>query len=319
MLGTAGEVVLRELIEPFHDLPTTIDLRGRGLARSGRSGKQTQVILQRLLANPNVDLSRRRLRTTLSRFDSEYPSISNLSPLSPAAGPDRLVYAPMSDETAYSNDGRGRRKRFSRPQGNPSQHRLAAAAQAIQHQLPCLCGRVSGSASSRLRTQLQEASLAALTPVRRTAIAAIVDGFFSARIDRVGSATWRISNRGALQTVRFDAAESREVDFGSSIGVIGQRRKADALYVALDETIEPAVVVLGPPAPSHALHSQGLALRRKSMARPPCCERSMCACALRRRAMVTVRSPGRTPASGRYIITVDRGGKEVWRQTRGSR
>ena len=78
----AGEVVLRELIEPFHDLPATIDLQDKEVAKFGRSGRQAQMTLQRLLANPNVDLSRRRLRATLSRSDPEYPSISNLSPSS---------------------------------------------------------------------------------------------------------------------------------------------------------------------------------------------------------------------------------------------
>jgi hypothetical protein len=87
----------------------------------------------------------------------------------------------------------------------------------------------------------------------------IVNGFFRTHIDRIGSMAWRISNRGALQTVRFDAAEDREVDFQSSIGVIGQRRTGTTLYVALDETIEPATVVLAPLTPYHT-RSHGMSL-----------------------------------------------------------
>ena len=70
------------------------------------------MILQRLLANPNVDPLRRRLRTTLSRFDSEYPSISNLSPLI-AADPDHGINRPVSDETAYHEVGQVGENAFS--------------------------------------------------------------------------------------------------------------------------------------------------------------------------------------------------------------
>ena len=125
-----------------------------------------------------------------------------------------------------------------------------------------------------VKDHLRMARLATLTPVSANRYASIVDGFFSARVDRVGIAAWRISNRGELQTVRFDAAEGREVDLQASVGVIGQRRNGTTLYVALDETIEPAVVVLGPAARV----SRGIpwpCSRRKSMAGPPCCERRM--------------------------------------------
>src|ERR1700736_974160 len=77
----AGEVVLRELIESFRDLSATINLLEKDVTQSGRNGEHTHMILQRLLASPNVELSRRALQATRSRFDSEYPSISNLSPL----------------------------------------------------------------------------------------------------------------------------------------------------------------------------------------------------------------------------------------------
>lgn len=307
----AGEVVLRELIEPFHDLPATIDLEEKELARSGRSGRQPHLILQRLLAHPNVDLSQRRLQTALSRFDPEYPSISNLSPLI-SAGPDRLINEPMSDETAYGSVGPVGEDGFFAVKETVTNTNSPRRLKPFNLNYHAYAGEYPALLRS-VKDQLRAASLAALTPVSANRYAAIVDGFFSARIDRVGSATWRISNRGALQTVRFDAAEGREVDFQSSVGVIGQRRNGPALYVALDETIEPAVVVLGPPALSGTV-SHGFALvESRWLVRHVV--KDKCALSFEAQGYGEGSFAWSGAASGRYMITVDRAGQEVWRQT----
>jgi hypothetical protein len=101
---TAGEVVLRDLIEPFADLPVSVDLPDKETAKSAREARQARRLRERLLAVSNVEPSVRRLRATLSRFDAEYPSISNLAPLI-SAGPDHLINMPMSDEAYYNKAG----------------------------------------------------------------------------------------------------------------------------------------------------------------------------------------------------------------------
>jgi hypothetical protein len=307
----AGEVILRELIEPFHVLPATIELQDNAAAKFGRSGGQAHMILQRLLARPNVDPSRRRLRAALSRFDPEYPSISNLSPLV-NAGPDHSIYEPMSDETAYNNVGPVGENGFSALKetvtNTDSPRRLKPFSlnyHAYAGEYPALLRSV--------KDRLREASLAALTPVSANRYAAIVDGFFSARVDRVGSATWRISNRGELQTVRFDAAEGSEVDFQSSVGVIGQKRNGTTLYVALDETIEPAVIVLGPPALSRTVARSFALVESRWLVRHVV--RNECALSFEAQGYGDGSFTWSDAASGRYMITVDRVGGEVWRQT----
>jgi hypothetical protein len=306
----AGEFVLRELIEPFHDLPVTIDLQNEDVAKSGRRGRQAQMILQRLLARPNVDLLRRGLQVTLSRFDPEYPSISNLSPLI-SAGPDRFINRPMSDETAYSNQRTVGENGFSALKetvtSTDSQRRLKPFDlnyHAYAGEYPALLRSV--------KDQLRAASLAALTPVSANHYAAIVDGFFSARVDRMGSATWRIRDRGELQTVRFDAAEEREVDLQSSVGVIGQKRNGPTLYVTLDETIEPAVVVLGPPALTRTV-SRGLALvESRWLIRHV--SKGECALHFEAQGYGDGSFVWSGAGTSRYMIAVDRAGQEVWRQ-----
>jgi hypothetical protein len=306
----AGEVVLRELIEPFHDLPTTIDLQDKEVAQFGRSGGQSHMILQRLLASPNVDVSRRRLNATLSRFDPEYPSISNLSPLI-SAGPDHLIYEPMSDETAY-NVGPVGENGFSALKQTVTNTDSLRRLKPFNLNYHAFAGEYPALLRS-VRDRLREASLTALTPVSANRYAAIVDGFFSARVDRVGSATWRISNRGELQTVRFDAADGREVDLQSSVGVIGQKRNGTTLYVALDGTIEPAVIALGPPADARRV-SRGFALfESRWLVRHVV--KDGCALSFEAQGYGDGSFSWSDAAPGRYVITVDRGAREVWRQT----
>jgi hypothetical protein len=241
--GLAIDAVDRELIEPLQDLPTTVDLGVDEVARSGQNAGPAEVTLQQVLARTNVDLSSRPLRTGLSRFDAEYPSVSSLLPLTSATR-ERHIYAPMSDEVSYrqgpagesgfsaltqtvaNTDGLRRLKPY-----NVNYH-----AQAGEHPAPLRL----------VKEQLTAAQASALTPVSASRYAAIVDGFFAIRIERTGTASWRVRNRGALQTLRFDAADGREVDARASIGVIGQSRRGATLYVALDESVEPALVVLGP-------------------------------------------------------------------------
>ena len=73
-----------------------------------------------------------------------------------------------------------------------------------------------------------------LAPITAATYAAIVDGFYSGKIIAVEKDQWRIEDRGAIQTVRFDRAAARSVDFLKSSGVVGQRPYQDSLYVALD-------------------------------------------------------------------------------------
>jgi len=69
-------------------------------------------------------------------------------------------------------------------------------------------------------------------------------GFASAEIDALGQASWRIRNRGALQTLRFSAAGLTRVDWYASEGVIGAARVGDALVVSLDPDVAEPVVAI---------------------------------------------------------------------------
>ncbi|MCC6919922.1 MAG: hypothetical protein IT548_12005 [Alphaproteobacteria bacterium] len=78
---------------------------------------------------------------------------------------------------------------------------------------------------------------------RRGDLDAIEAGFRTVRIDRLAGFAWRIRERGALQTLRFDDT-GMHVDWKASQGVLGAARAFDGLYIALDPDDPEAVVAL---------------------------------------------------------------------------
>jgi hypothetical protein len=309
--ATAGEAVFNELVEPFADLPTTINLGAEEAAKPGRRITQSQMIFQRLLASPNVDLLRRAMQTTTSRFDLEYPSVSNLSPLI-SQGPDHFINKPMSDEVGYDNQSPVGENAFSLLSETVINTETPRRLKPFDLSYHAYAGEYPALLKS-VRDQLSAARLATLTPVSANRYAAIVDGFLKARIDRIGDVTWRIRDRGALQTVRFDAADGREADLQSSVGVIGQKRDGSTLYVALDETIEPATVVLRPLAQSSTV-PRGLALvQSRWLVRHVV--RDECAMRFEAQGYGDGSFTWSGAEAGRYLIAVDRANQEVWRGT----
>jgi hypothetical protein len=308
--ATAGEVVFHELVEPFQDLPTTINL-GAEEAKPGRRSTQSQMTLQRLLVSPNVDLLRRGLQTITSRFDLEYPSISNLSPLI-SQGPDHFINKPMSDETGYNKQSPVGENAFSMLSETVTNTETPRRLKPLNLSYHAYAGEYPALLRS-VKDQLSAAHLSTLTPVSANRYVAIVDGFLKASIDRVGDATWRIRDRGALQTVRFDAADSHEADLHSSVGVIGQKRDGSTLYVALDEATEPAIVVLKSSA-SPPTVSQGFALvESRWLIRHVV--KDQCALRFEAQGYGAGSFTWAGASSDNYLIEVDRAEQELWLAT----
>jgi hypothetical protein len=309
--ATAGEVVFQELIDQFHDLPVTVALGAREAAKSGRRDARSQTALEQLLATPNVDLLRRALQTTTSRLDVEYPSISNLSPLI-SQGTDHFINRPISDETAYDNQGPVGENAFSMLKETATRSDSPRRLKPFNLSYHAYAGEYPALLRS-VKDQLSEVRFATLTPVSANRYAAIVDGFRNAHIDRVGSATWRIRDRGALQTLRFDLIDGRQADLGLSVGVIGQKQEGSALYVALDEMVEPAVVVLGPPSQSPSASSGLVLVDSRWLIRHVV--RDQCAARLEAQGYGDGSFTWSGAKPGRYLLVVDKADQEVWRGT----
>lgn len=185
-----------------------------------------------------------------TRYDSEYDSVSYVAPIGRRVGAERQIYAAGSNENTYTDlwsdryfGFRSLRETFERT-GAP---RRLVPVDLYYHiysgekepALKALIGNVEWARSHEL------------APIRTSQYAAIAEGFYSARIVREGAGTWRILDRGALQTIRFDPPlDTDSVDLERSSGVIGFRNDAGALYVALDPAVAEAVVTLGGRAPA---------------------------------------------------------------------
>ncbi len=246
----ASEVILTELLEPYFDLPMTIDLRDLDVERPARKAEKARAIAQRILALPHVDRpGRNSIGTIVSRFDSWFPSISSLSALA-TPGPAKVFYTATGDETAYAEAGQRALIAFHSLSETLAKTEAPRRLKGFNLNYHVFAGQHAALLQA-VREHLVAARTAKLAPVSANAYAEIAAGFFTAAIEQIGSSSWRISNRGMLQTIRFDTAEELEVDFQASVGVIGQTRHGRALYAALDESVESVSLVL------RSLHSLG--------------------------------------------------------------
>ena len=190
-------------------------------------------------------LGLRNLNGGDSRFDSDFPSISYLSPLSRVVGAERQIYAADANDYIYISDGSGREHGFLNLDATIKQTENPRRLKPIDVYYHMYAGERPAQLAA-VRHHLDAARQAEVTPIFASHYAAIADGFFSAEITALGDESWLISHRGSLQTVRFEDAKGMAVDFGRSVGVIGQRRNGTALYVALDEAFDQIIVALGP-------------------------------------------------------------------------
>ncbi|MBO0751929.1 MAG: hypothetical protein J2P53_07455 [Bradyrhizobiaceae bacterium] len=239
----AAEMVARELIEPFPDLAVTLDLRDADILRAGSDPARSRALVERLLALPQVTRpGKRAIGSSLARLDANYDSISNLTPLA-TAGTPRVILTATGNELAYQTAGTRLPTDLFSLRDTLRRSELPRRLKPANINYHMRIGR-ERAALNILHRHLELASSADLVPLPAGTYADIVDGFFTAEIIENGERKWLISNRGQLQTVRFDNLGESAVDMQVSRGVIGYTRHGGALYVALDEAVEPVVVAL---------------------------------------------------------------------------
>ncbi len=246
---SAAEVVLRELIEPFPGLPLTLDLRDSDLMQRGSAQPTAVALKENILAKPQVSRpGLLAIGTKLSRFDIAYPSIASLSALkSPAAS--GVYYTPTGDEASYAEGTRLRPTDVSRLTETLLNTEVPRRLKGVNINFHAYAGQHSSTLHA-IKTLFQSASQMPLTPISAGHYAEIVDGFFGASIVPLGPLTWSITDRGALNTLRFERASGFELDLDASSGVLGESRHGDALYIALDEIALVPTIALrkaGPP------------------------------------------------------------------------
>ncbi len=191
-----------------------------------------------------------------SRLDNDYPSVSWVAPTGVPIGRTLHIYAAMSNENTYTELWSARffgYRDLVATLENTERPRRLKPVNLYYHMY-------SGEKQAALKALLDNIAWVKkqeIAPVTATRYAEIAEGFFTATVEPDGPGAWRVKNRGALQTLRFDhAAPQAGPDFAASTGVIGARRVNDALYVALDPAVpEPRIVLTDRPQPAALLVS----------------------------------------------------------------
>jgi len=176
-----------------------------------------------------------------SRMDVEFPSYAWVAPLGVHVGDELQVYASNSNENTYTELWTDRFFGF--------QH-LRATIQNTEHPIRVKPFNIyyhmySGERLASLNAvtaNLELAQQSELAPITTSRYAAVVDGFFEADIVRLSGTRWEIRDRDGIETIRFDHATARAVDWARSSGVLGQRYHQGSLYVSLDGC-DPAPIV----------------------------------------------------------------------------
>lgn len=180
-----------------------------------------------------------------TRFDREFPSAAWISPLGRRVGHELQVYASNSNENTYTDLWRDRFFGFSFLKTTVEKTGAPRRLKPYNLYYHVYSGDRLSSLNA-VRANLAYARTLSLAPIEASRYSRVVEGFFTASIDALGPRRWRIRDRGALQTIRFDGGTLDGVDFSQSRGVIGQRHELGCLYVSLDETEPEPIIALKP-------------------------------------------------------------------------
>ncbi len=178
-----------------------------------------------------------------TRLDRKYPSYGWVSPIGQVTGGELQIYASNSNENIYTDQWSeqffGYRHLIRTLDNTETPIRIKPAG-VYYH----MYSGQKLSSLNAVRANLEYVRGRSIIPVTTSHYAAIAEGFYTTQIERTGERQWRIHNRQALQTLRFDRALFSAVDFRRSRGVLGQHHYQGSLYISLDKSVSDAVIAL---------------------------------------------------------------------------
>ena len=178
-----------------------------------------------------------------ARFDKEFPSLAFVSPLGRKVGKFQQIYASNSNENTYTDLWTGRFHGFGflvRTIENTESPIRLKPFNVYYHMY-------SGEKQAALNALLNNLNFARskkIAPIETSLFSDIVNGFFTTKIIPLGKKRWKIKDRGALQTIRFDQSALEQVDFEKSKGIVGQKHYQGSLYVYLDQSVKTPIIQL---------------------------------------------------------------------------
>lgn len=178
-----------------------------------------------------------------TRFDAEYPSYTSVSAIGRPAGKERQIYAAASNENTYTELWTNKFFGFQNLVHTLEATETPLRVKPFNIYYHSYSGQKTASLNA-VRKNLEYARKSEIAPIAASHYVDIANGFYTTRFVDLGERRWRILDRGALQTIRFDRASFTAVDFRRSHGVLGQRHYQGSLYVALDPAVAEPVAAL---------------------------------------------------------------------------
>jgi len=178
-----------------------------------------------------------------ARLDRDFPSVMYVPPIARPVGAERQIYAVNSNENTYTNGWTGPfdgQAKLTETWKNTDAPRRLKGMNLYYH----MYSGTRDESLAALKRILDGVREAPVHPVAASRYAEIADDFFDVEIQRTAALRWRVSRRGALQTMRYDSGAGLYVDMRQSQGVLGFTHHAGSLYVALDEAVPDATVAL---------------------------------------------------------------------------
>lgn len=187
-----------------------------------------------------------------SRLDKEFDSYSWVAPLGREVGGQRQIYSSSSNENTYTNLWESRFYGYGYLEQTLRRTETPWRLKPINVYYHNYSGERLASVNA-LRKIFFYARSQKITPISASKFSAIAEGFYNTEFIKLDEQSWRIKNRGQLQTIRFDQAGFSAIDFSRSQGVIGQTHYQGSLYVYLDAVNDSPVISLKQINSSHYL------------------------------------------------------------------
>jgi len=172
-----------------------------------------------------------------TRFDNEYASYAWVRPIGMNVGSELQIFSSMANENLYTKLWTQTFFGFKRLPNTIKNTNTPIRLRPINLYYHTYSGEKLASLEA-LQQNIEYIKKQEITPIKTTEFSQIAQGFYSTQIYQTAPNAWEITERGALQTIRFDHATFQGVDFASSKGVIGQRHLQGSLYVYLDKSID---------------------------------------------------------------------------------
>lgn len=167
-----------------------------------------------------------------TRFDSGHRSYAFVAPIGRKVGKQQQIYASNSNENTYtqlwSADYFGFRNLIQTIINTNIPYRLKPINLYYHtYSLERIASRKA------LLENIADIEKMEHIDIYTTEFVEIANNFYEIGFERIGEG-WKISNKKALKTIRFDKATTKTIDWERSRGVIGQRYLHGSLYIALD-------------------------------------------------------------------------------------